>query len=54
MVYMPLLTKLKFPGNSQLMNGILIKIATFDLIPIEVLDEAIYYFPEEDPFNLNF
>ena len=51
---MPLLTRLKFPGNSQLMNSILISIATFDLIPTDFIDEQLYYFPEEDPFNLNF
>ena len=51
---MTLLTKLKFPGNSQLMNYHLLKIATFEIVPIEFIDEKIYYFPEEDPFNLNF
>ena len=36
------------------MNVMLMEIATFDLIPTELIEDWIYYFPEEDPFNLNF
>ena len=32
----------------------LVPIATFDLIDTESLDELLYYFPEEDPFNAKF
>ena len=32
----------------------LVPIATFDLIDTEDLDELLYYFPEEDPFNAKF
>ena len=54
MVYLPLFSQLKFPGNASLMNSIMISIATFDLIDTESIDDQMYYFPEEDPFNLNF
>ena len=32
----------------------MIKLATFDIIPTDALDEAIYYWPEADPFTVNF
>ena len=32
----------------------MIKLATFDIIPTGVLDDAIYYWPEADPFTVNF
>ena len=32
----------------------MIKLATFDIIPTEALDDAIYYFPEDEPFTVNF
>ena len=32
----------------------MIKIVNFDLIPTEYLDALIWYFPEVDPFSLNF
>ena len=32
----------------------MVQLATFDLIPTEVIDEEKYYWPEADPFNTNF
>ena len=37
--YMPMLDDLKFPGNAMEMNKYIIKIATFDLIPSDLIDE---------------
>ena len=32
----------------------MINLATFDIIPTDALDDAIYYWPEADPFTVNF
>ena len=32
----------------------MIKLATFNLIPTESIDEEIYDWPDEDPYSLNF
>jgi len=45
---------LKFPANSMLVMKQMIKLATFNVIPIELLDELIYFLPENDAFNENF
>ena len=37
-----------------MINTFIITIATFDLIPTEDIDEALYYLPEEEPFNMQF
>ena len=41
MVYLPLFSLLKFPGNASLMNSIMISIATFDLIDTESIDDQM-------------
>lgn len=51
---MPMLEKLKFPANAMLITKELIKVASFDLIPTDIIDEQLWYFPEGDPFSLNF
>ena len=33
---------------------LMIKLATFDIIPTDSLDDSIYYWPEADPFTVNF
>ena len=53
-VHMPMLQGLKFPANSMTIVGQMIKLATFDLIPTEIIDVELYYWPEEDPFSINF
>ena len=35
-------------------NKILIEIANFEIISSEYFNEMLFYFPEEDPLNLNF
>ena len=32
----------------------MINLATFDIIPTDALDDAIFYWPEADPFTVNF
>ena len=49
---MPLYKKLKFPANSMIVTTFLIKIATFDLIDTEFVEEEMWYFPDDDPYNL--
>ena len=36
---MPMLEKLKFPANAMLITKELIKVASFDLIPTDIIDE---------------
>ena len=45
---------IKFPANSMLINQALIEIANFEVIPSEEINKQLFYFPEEDPYNLNF
>ena len=49
-----MLDKLKFPANAMMVNEFLIDFATFDLIPVELLDKEIFYWPDIDPFSANF
>ena len=51
---MPLTKKLLFPANAMIFNAFLIKIATFDLIPSEPLEELLYYLPEEEVYTIKF
>ena len=53
MTHMPL-CNIKFPANAELFNGFMIEIALFDILPSEYLLEQIVYYPQQDPFNLNF
>ena len=38
----------------MLINKVFIEISNFELIPSEKINEEIFYFPEEDPYNRNF
>ena len=51
---MPLYEKLRFPASAMLLTKEFIKIATFDLIPTDWLNDLIWYFPDENSFSLNF
>ena len=51
---MPLYEKLSFPASAMLLTKEFIKIASFDLIPTEWLNDLIWYFPDENSFSLNF
>ena len=51
---MPMYEKLKFPASAMMVTVELINIATFDVIPTESIDSALWYFPEEEAFSLNF
>ena len=53
-IQIPLMLKLKIPGNVQFVSTFLVTIATFDLIPTDKLNDYLYYFPEEEPFSINF
>ena len=45
---------LKFPANAMEVIQNMIDLATFDLLPTEFLDAEIYYWPEMDPYTVNF
>ena len=51
---MPLFERLKFPANATDFSAIIIQLVTFDLFPTYLFEERLFYFPEEDPFSLNF
>ena len=53
-LYMPLYEMLKFPANAMTISKELIKVAKFDLIPTEWIDEILWYFPEGEAFSQNF
>ena len=44
-----------FPGSVLILNKILLKISSFRLIETkQMIDQHLYYFPEEDPFSPSF
>ena len=45
---------IKFPANSMLINQVFLEIANFEVLPSEKINDELFYFPEEDPYNLNF
>ena len=45
---------IKFPANAMLINQVFIEIANFEVIPSEKINDKLFYFPEVDPFSLNF
>ena len=52
---MPLYEKLKFPAIAMEITNKMNKIVTFELIPTDWITESLWeYFPEEEPFSLNF
>ena len=51
---MPLMTKLKFPANAAMVNEEMIQLAFFDIIPTDWIDEAIFYLPDLQPYNMSF
>ena len=46
--------KLKFPPSAMTITQKMIELASFDLIPLDWAIDLLYYFPEGDPFSLNF
>ena len=52
---MAMFSGLKFPANALQVIEFMVKIATFDLVPTENIDNMIYYWPEsEGAFSVNF
>ena len=45
---------IKFPANVMLINKAFIEIANFEVIPSGEINDWLFYFPEVDPFSLNF
>ena len=44
----------KVPANVMLINKVFLEIASFEVIPSENINDELFYFPEEDPYSLNF
>ena len=53
-VLLPLMEGIKFPANVMLINKALIDISEFEVISSEDINKKLFYFPEVDPFTLNF
>ena len=53
-VKIPMFEKLKFPANVMTVVEQMSKLATFDLIPTEGLDEEMYNWPDEAPYSVSF
>ena len=53
MTHMPL-CNIKFPANAESFNGFMMQVAVFDVIPSDYILSKTVYFPQEDPFSLNF
>ena len=52
-VYLPMLELAKFPANANILNEILIRVASFEFLPFgDYLNEKIFHFPETDPISL--
>jgi len=48
-----MLELVKFPANANILNEMLIRAATFELVPFgDFLNEEAFYFPETDPITL--
>ena len=46
---------LKFPANASGVIDFMIKLATFDLVPTDEIEDEMYYWPESDgAFSVNF
>ena len=48
-VYMPMFERLKVPASAMIITNALIKVATFDLIPTELIDDLLWYSQKERP-----
>ena len=53
-VLLPMLEGLKFPANAMQVIEFMVQLATFDLVPTTYIDEQMFYWPESDPFSVNF
>lgn len=53
-VLLPLMEGIKFPANVMLINKALIDVTEFEVISSEDINKKLFYFPEVDPFTLNF
>ena len=53
-VYLPMFEGLKFPANATMVIEYLIKVATFDLVPTDLIDGEMFYWPETGPYSVNF
>ena len=53
-VYFPLYAALNFAANSVVFNKRIIAVATFDVIPTDVISNAALYLPEMDPYSQSF
>ena len=43
-----------FPANVMEINQVLVDIANFEFFDSEKINQKLFKFPEEEPYNLNF
>ena len=48
------LYELKFPANLMIVNNSMIQLSTFEILPSEAILNEMFFFPDADPFSLNF
>ena len=53
-VQLPLIENIQFPANVMTINKVFTEIANFEVVPSGKINDELFIFPEEDPFNLNF
>ena len=51
---LPLMKNVKYPAHSVTYIEIMMDIINLDLFPSEIIDDKIYYLPEEKAYNINF
>ena len=51
--HLPLL-KITSPGNVQAFNAFFGEVAGLDVADVESTNEEVFYFPEQDPVNVNY
>ena len=51
---MAMFENLKISANAMILIEQMRKFSNFDVFPMEVIDEQLYYFPDADPFTVNF
>ena len=49
-----MMQNLKFPATARMLNEPLVTIATFDLVPVGLVEDRIFYFPETEPYLASF
>ena len=44
----------KFPANANFFNSNMVEISSFDFLPVDIFNQELFFFPDEEPISLNF